>query len=196
MRGHSVIANAAVALATIGVAFPQARLLGAERPVSIQSQTKTRNSIKIVAPNSVLDVKLDKDGALTGRTIDHNGRPVTGARIVVKRGKTEVAQSTTDEQGNFAVKNLKTGLYEVNSGKTVGTYRVWNQNAAPPSAKPHSLLVLGENGARGQYGLTETIAGENLGLILLCATTGLALSALILALHAEDVAQSANEKSP
>lgn len=196
MWGHSVLTNAAVVLATAGIAFPQARLFGAEKTAVTQPQSKVRNSIKVVAPNSVLDVKLDQDGALTGRTIDHTGRAVKGAKIVVKRGKTEVAQSTTDDHGNFAVKNLKTGLYEVNSGNTVGTYRVWNQNAAPPSAKPHSLLVLGENGARGQYGLTETIAGENLGLILLCATTGLALSALILALHAEDVARSANEKSP
>lgn len=196
MWGHSVLTNAAVVLATAGIAFPQVRLFGAEKTAVAQPQSKVRNSIKVVAPNSVLDVKLDQDGALTGRTIDHTGRAVKGAKIVVKRGKTEVAQSTTDDHGNFAVKNLKTGLYEVNSGNTVGTYRVWNQNAAPPSAKPHSLLVLGENGARGQYGLTETIAGENLGLILLCATTGLALSALILALHAEDVARSANEKSP
>lgn len=196
MRGHSVITNAAVALAAFGVAFPETRLLSAEKPAMIQRQSRPRNAIKIVAPNSVLDVKLDKDGALTGRTIDHNGRPVPGAKVLVKRGAVEVAQSTTDVHGNFAVKNLKTGLYEINSGKTVGSYRVWNQNAAPPSAKPHSLLVLGENGARGQYGLTETIAGENLGLILLCATTGLALAGLIVALHAEDVARAADAKSP
>lgn len=190
MRSISLLKGTAVVLATLGLALPQTRAW------ADQQYRPAKPQVKVLAPNSILDIKLGSDGRLTGRTINHDGKPAPGATVVVKQGKSIVAKSVTDEKGQFAVSDLKTGVYEVGSGATVGTYRVWTEKSAPPSAKPHCLLVMGENGARGQYGLTETIAEENLGLILLVATTGLALAALLVALHADRVAHSADNKSP
>lgn len=194
MRTMSWLKNTAVVLAALGVALPQTHAL------ADQQIRASKPQVKVLAPNSILDIKLGADGRMTGRTISHDGKPVEGAIVVVRQGKAIVAKSKTDEKGQFAIADLKTGLYEVGTGPTVGTYRVWSDKSAPPSAKPHCLLVTGENGARGQYGLTETIAEENLGLILLVATTGLATAALIVALHAERVAHSAennnSNKSP
>ena len=176
----------AILLALPGIVLPQSRILANEqKPPSFR--------VKLVKPNSILDAKLGKDGAFTGRTIQHDGTPVVGAIVVVKRGQTIVGQSVTDEHGNFAVKNLKSGVYEVGSGITTGSYRLWTEASAPPAAKPHGLLVLGENGARGQYGLTETILGSNLGLILLATTTALSAAALAVAIDAHNIA---NEDKP
>ena len=175
---------AAILLALPGIVLPQSRLLASEQKVS-------SFQVKLVKPNTILDARLDKDGAFTGRTIEQDGTPVVGAIVVVKRGQIEVGQSVTDEHGNFAVKNLKSGVYEVSSGATTGSYRFWTERTAPPSAKPHGLLVLGQNGARGQYGLTETIFGSNLGLILLVTTTALSAAALAVSIGAENLAHEA-----
>ena len=175
---------AAILFALPGIVLPQSRAFASE-------QKTPSFRVKLVKPNSILDAKLDKDGAFTGRTIEHDGTPVVGAVVVVRSGQTEIGQSVTDEQGNFSVKNLKSGVYEVSSGATTGSYRFWSEATAPPSAKPHGLLVLGPNGARGQYGLTETIFGSNLGLILLVTTTALSAAALAVSVDAHNIAQDA-----
>lgn len=185
-----VLRTAAVVLATVGIVLPQARILANEQTIP------PKTTVKVLPANSILDIRLGKDGALTGRTINHNGNAVVGATVVIKQDQQVVGESVTDEHGNFAVHNLKSGIYEVSCGATKGTYRAWIDKAAPPSAKPHSILVLGENGARGQYGLSNTIVGENLGLIFLAAVTGLSLAALIIALNAERTADDAASKSP
>ncbi len=185
MRRIKFMQGTIVALATIGIVLPQPRILASEK------KPTSKPTIQVAAANAVFDVKLAKNNSFTGRVISHDGVPVVGAKVVMRQGKTEVGQSVTDDLGNFEFQNLKAGLYEVNSGPTAGHYRMWSERSAPPSAKPHGLLVFGENGTRGQYGLTETIAGENLGLILLAATTGLALSGLIIALHTKDTADEA-----
>ena len=190
MQALKILQFAVVVLATVGIVLPQTRILASEQA------TPSKMTVKVLPSNALLDIRLGKDGAFTGRTINHNGKPVVGAKVVISQGKTEVGESVTDEHGNFAVPNLKSGIYDVSCGATTGTYRTWTDKAAPPSAKPHSVLVLGENGARGQYGLTGTIVGENLGLIFLAATTGLALAALIIALKAERTAADDAKKSP
>ncbi len=173
-----VFKGAAVTLAAWGMVFPNSHLLASEQKLP------DRPVIKVTAANSILDVTLSKDGALTGRVIDHGGLAVVGAKVIVKQGKNTVVEAITDQSGNFAAPNLKSGVYDVTSGSTGGSYRVWTEKTAPPAAMPHALLVLGENGA-----------GENLGLILLCATTGLALAALVVAIHAENIADAANKNS-
>lgn len=190
MQALKILRTAAVVLATAGIALPQARILANEQTIP------SKTTVKVLPANAILDIRMGKDGAFTGRTINHNGNAVVGAKVVITQGKEVVGESVTDEHGNFAVLNLKSGIYEVSCGATKGTYRAWTDKAAPPSAKPHSVLVLGENGTRGQYGLTNTIVGENLGLIFLASMTGLALAALIIALNAERTADAAASKSP
>ena len=175
---------AAILLALPGIVLPQYQVFANE-------QKAPPFRVKLLKPNSILDAKLDKDGAFSGRTIQHDGTPVVGAIVVIRHGQTDVGQAVTDDQGNFSVKNLKSGVYEVSSGATTGSYRFWTEGTAPPSAKPYGLLVLGQNGARGQYGLTETIFGSNLGLILLVTTTALSAAALAVAVDAHNIAQEA-----
>jgi Carboxypeptidase regulatory-like domain len=188
-KGFAFIKSASVALAMVGIVFPQTRIL-AEQKLS------PAPAVKIVPENSVLDVSLGKSNAFNGRTVDHTGAPVKGAKVVLKQGKTEVGQSVTDSEGRFAVENLKSGVYQVSCGATEGTYRLWSQQSAPPAAKTQGLLVLGENGARGQYGCC---CDDGSGMWLCAAgaiLAGIAIAALVIAINANNKSDNDNPPRP
>lgn len=181
-KGLTFLKGALVALAMVGVVFPQTQLMAGEQKVQAKN-------VKVLAANSVLDVSLGKDGTFSGRTVDHNGNAVEGAKVVLKQGKTEVGSTTTDKNGNFSVKSLKTGVYQVSSGNTEGSYRLWSEKSAPPSAKTHGLLVMGENGARGQIGATD---GSGIIMVAIgAAAIALGIVAIVIADDARNTANNA-----
>jgi hypothetical protein len=102
-----------------------------------------------VVPSGTFDLVF-QEGRLAGRVVDHTGAAVADAEVAIRQGHKDVARVRTDERGTFAVAGLPAGLYEVGSGKTVGQYRLWTEQTAPPAANEQALLVLGQNGARGQ----------------------------------------------
>jgi hypothetical protein len=137
-----LIRTAAVVLATAGIVLPISSVQAAD---SSQSARRTANAA-IAA-----DVSQTSDGLFAGRVVDHTGSVVENAEVIVRQGTTQVARSRTDKDGMFSVKHLKPGAYQVSSGTTEGLFRVWNGQASPPAARKNALLVLGHNGARGQY---------------------------------------------
>jgi hypothetical protein len=180
-KGFALIRSAAVALAMVGIVFPQTRVLA-------EQKLPTKPSVKILPENTTLDISLGNAGTFSGRTVDHTGAAVEGAKVVLKQGKSIVAETVTDQDGRFAVQKLKSGVYQVGSGATEGTFRMWSEQTAPPSAKSQGLLVLGENGARGQYGCC---CDDGSGMWLCAAgllLAGVAVAALVIAI-------SANHKS-
>ena len=168
MQKSGLFKCAIVALAIIGVVFPKSQLLAAEQARA--------SAIKVVPASTIFDVRLGADGKFQGRVVDHSGTPIEGAKVEVKRGSMVVAQSVTDRDGVYSVKNLSTGQYNVRAGATEGTYRFWSDETAPPSAKSQALLVMGENGARGQYGVMD------LNGIIVATSVAVALAASITAL--------------
>jgi hypothetical protein len=173
MKLNSLFQGAIVALAAVGMVLPAPQLHAAA--------AATTKVVQVEA--SVFDIGLKSDGAFTGRVVDHTGAAAPKAEIVVRQGQQVVAKTSTDAEGRFAVDGLKGGVYEVASGKTVGTYRVWNETAAPPSAKEQALLVLGENGTRGQFGAASP------GAILIAAV---AIAALVISIVALDEAKDSS----
>lgn len=141
MKCFSLIRGAAVTLAALGMMIPNAPALAAG-PQRITMKT---------VDAKIFDISMSQS-TFKGRIVDHTGAAVEGAAVTVKQNNKEVAHSVTDKDGSFAVNNLKNGVYTVASGATEGTFRVWNEKSAPPSAKEQGLLVLGQNGARGQFG--------------------------------------------
>jgi len=133
---------AAVVLATVGIVAPMPTIQAAE--------TRTGAS-RLAVATVAADVSKLKDGSFAGRVVDHTGSVVENAEVIVRQANKEISRSRTDKDGMFAVQNLKPGTYQVASGSTEGLFRVWNDQAAPPSARKNALLVLGHNGARGQY---------------------------------------------
>lgn len=144
MNGFRFVKGVAVSLATLGMVFPQVSVLADGRAVAKASQTAG-------AP----DIALTAGGLLSGRVVDHTGKVIEGASVVIRQGKAEVSKTVTNKEGVYSFKNLKGGIYQVASGNTEGTFRVWAERTAPPVAKEHALLVMGENGARGQFGAVD-----------------------------------------
>ena len=142
MFGFRFMKGAAVSLATLGMMAPQMSLL-AETPAA---KRVTANV------NSIPDIVMSESGTMNGRVCDHNGKVIEGAKVVLKQDNKIVGTTVTNNDGIYSFKNLKGGVYYPSAGNTEGVFRVWSKKSAPPSAKEHALLVMGENGTRGQFG--------------------------------------------
>ncbi len=164
MTGFRFVKGAAVSLATLSMVFPQVRLL-ADGP-----QAPAHTAAKVLQVATVPQIVLTTGGTLSGRVVDHTGKALEGAQVTVRQDKTEIGKTVTNKDGLYSFKNLKGGVYQVASGNTEGVFRVWAEKTAPPAAKEHALLVMGENGARGQFG------GADPTLVIL---TGLVLATLV-----------------
>jgi hypothetical protein len=137
-----LVRGAAIILATCGVVMPLPSIQAAD-----SSHKVGRSAVATIAA----DVAKLADGQFAGRVVDHSGAVVENAEVVIRQGQTEVARTRTDQEGLYSVPNLKPGTYQVSSGTTEGLFRVWGEQSAPPSARKNALIVLGHNGARGQY---------------------------------------------
>lgn len=170
MNGMRFVKGAAVALATLGLAIPSPKLFAADQKPAAKSVAKT-------APKSQIpDISLASGGVFAGRVVDHSGSPLEGAEVVVRQGKTEVTRIVTNKDGLFTAKNMKGGVYQVSSGNTDGVFRLWTEKTAPPAAKGHALLVMGENGARGQFGgVDPTIVALTVGVIAAVVLSAIAV---------------------
>lgn len=168
MFGFRFMKGAAVSLATLGLMVPQARVL-ADAP-----QAKAVG--KADAKKQIPDVFLTEGGTMSGRVVDHTGAVMPGAKVTLKHNNKVVATAQTDKEGVYSFKNLKSGTYYPSSGNTEGVFRVWNKTIAPPSAKEHALLVMGENGARGQFGSADpTLVVLTAGVIAAVVLSAIAL---------------------
>ncbi len=143
MKMFNWLKGAAVTLAALGTMLPAPQLQAAEAkaPLKIERTNAT-----------VLDITMTAEGVFAGRVVDHTGTPVAGAEVVISQGNQHVAKAICDERGAFAVSGLRGGVYEVASGKTTGSFRIWTESAAPESAKEQALVILGQNGTRGAIG--------------------------------------------
>jgi hypothetical protein len=171
MKCMSLVKGAVVALAAVGVVIPQQQLAAAQ-----SAKALTVKSIEA----SVLDLSLTSDKALLGRVVDHTGTALAGAEVVVRQGDNSVTKVTTDKSGNFVVGDLKSGVYQVAAGGSVGTYRVWSEELAPPKAGEQALLVVDQSGARGKKHGWGTLTGGEAFLV------GAIITSLVLGIIAID----------
>ncbi len=179
MKAIELFRGAAMSLATLGIILPQAPVLAQEGA----------NAPRVVAKSDrqlAADIVL-LDGALTGRVVDHAGTPQKNREVVIKQDGREVARVNTNEKGVFAAPKLRPGNYTAQAENTVGNFRVWNETTAPPAAKGHALLVLGQNGARGQFGAVDPT--------LLLLTAGV-LAAVIISAITLDKVNTIDDKLP
>lgn len=160
MNGFRFVKGAAVGLATLSMVFPQIGLLADE------AKAPARAAAKATQVATVPDVALTTGGTFSGRVVDHAGKALEGAQVTMRQGKTEIGQTVTNKEGLYTFKNMKGGVYQVASGNTEGVFRMWAERTAPPSAKEHALLVMGENGARGQFGTVDPTLVILTGLVL------------------------------
>ena len=105
-----------------------------------------------VSPAVARDVALAPGGLLRGHVVDAKGVAMKGAPVSVWHENYQVAQTVTDENGQFSVTGLRAGVHRLQAGQGGDVYRFWTAEAAPPGAQPGSVVVPGEAVVRGQNG--------------------------------------------
>lgn len=109
-----------------------------------------------VAPR---DIALHQGGVLVGQIVDAKGVSIAKAQVSLFSAGKEVARTQSDSTGNFAVKGLKGGVYQVASENNQGVYRLWSAQTAPPSAQRGMMLVSDTDIALGQGGQAGPFRG-------------------------------------
>ncbi len=97
----------------------------------------------------VTDVALAQGGILNGKVVDRQGAAQARVAVHLVRDGEMVAASETDAQGEFHVAGLRGGVYQVETSQSVGVYRLWAEQTAPPAANEGILIVNGDDAVRG-----------------------------------------------
>lgn len=170
MFGFRFVKGTAISLATIGLMMPQTRLM-ADLP-----QPKALVN-KSTAVTRIPDLVMTDGTTVTGRVCNHTGKFLEGAKVQLKQDNKTISSTVTDKDGVYSFKGVKSGVYHMSSGNTEGVFRVWTEKTAPPTAKEHALLVMGENGARGQFGsIDPTLVVLTAGIIGSVAVGAIAIN--------------------
>ncbi len=102
--------------------------------------------------SDIADVAIQAGGVLIAQEYTAEGTPHAGTTVTIQKQGRQLVQATTDANGMLAVSGLQGGVYQLAVGQTVGSYRLWAPDTAPPAAKPGALLVEGQGVVRGQFG--------------------------------------------
>jgi hypothetical protein len=138
--------RALVGLASLGLLLPGHVLAAASSPAAPAPAVKSETP---ASPN-VIDVALQASGVLRGVVVDQQGALLGKTEVKVWQKDRAIAATQTDEQGRFAVSNLRGGVYQITAADGQGMYRVWAVNTAPPVAQPGAMVVAGHDLVRGQ----------------------------------------------
>ena len=169
MKTTSIVKGLAAALACFGMVLPQHAMAAPPAPQP-QSQTQTQSPLPPAHASLVVtDVALAEGGVLVGQAVTAEGTPLVRTPVSIQSQGREIATTTTDANGAFAVQGLRGGVHTVTAGGNASTFRLWAPNTAPPVAQQGALIVAGDNVVRGALG-DGSFLGNPLVLALLIAT--------------------------
>lgn len=91
----------------------------------------------------VIDCRRGKDHCVSGKLVDSQGRPVSGATLTLANSAGHKVHAKTDRNGGFQFRQAATGIYAMQAGANRGQMvRVWDDSIAPPQAKSKILAVV------------------------------------------------------
>ena len=122
-------------------AKPRVAKPGGVTPASFTPQSEVKVASKKATVPAAIDVALAKEGTVSGQVFGTDKKGVPNTPVSIRQGKEEIAQTTTDKDGRFEVKNLKGGVYLVTSSSGYGLFRFWAPKSAPPAAHEQVLLM-------------------------------------------------------
>jgi len=126
----TILKSALAGLACLGMAIPS----------NVTAEGAKTN--QIASKVQIADVALS-NGVMSGKVVDSQGQQISGSVVKVSLGSKVVASAVTNAEGEFAVGDLKSGLYQVSTGETQSVVRLWDGQVAPPAAKSNVLIVQG-----------------------------------------------------
>lgn len=143
MKATDFVRVVSATVVCLGLVFSVDMLCGAE-PADV-----SRASGEAKAP-TVIDVKLGPGGVLRGRVVDTQGTGDARVEVLVRQATGGSVKTETDQHGDFSVRGLRGGMYQVVVGPTGRTVRAWAPNTAPPVARDALLVVIPKNVVLGQ----------------------------------------------
>jgi hypothetical protein len=155
-------------MAGLNLAIPQVMVCAAEKAPA----TKPAKAIK--------DIKLTSAGELTGKVVTADGKPVDGAAVSVAQNGKPVVRTISSQKGEFKATGLKAGVYQVASGRSIQTVRVWSEDVAPPAALASTTIVQGPV-VRGQDEFDYWETDEIIVGVIATTALGIGIAALVVA---------------
>ena len=144
-----ILWKTAIALACVGMVAPHPQTL-----VAGQSTQSSRQGVQIS------DVSLRTGGVLVGQVVDVQGKSLQNAPVAVVFGEKTIAQTKTDRNGRFVVRNLRGGVHQIKAGTGSTNCRFWTAKAAPPASRTAALIVSDGSIVRGQGCATEPVYAD------------------------------------
>ena len=210
MKSRDLWKSALLVLGAVGTVVPASLVTAADVSAvsskTVASKTTSQSSVKSQADLKprrnarveISDVSLGAKGELTGFVLDGQGKAVAGSKVIVRLGRKNVAETTTDATGRFRVEGLRGGVYQIVHADGVSVFRVWKNGTAPRSAKFNALLIARKQRVvRGQDGVGPlammqpgTLAASGAAI----AGVTLGIVGLTEASEANDEADAANAK--
>ena len=114
------------------------------------------------------DIRLH-EGQLHGQVVNNQGQAVADSPVVIRQGDKVVGHTMSDECGNFVIRDLNTGMYQVEANGRATIHRVWDATIAPPAAGQGVMLVTDEEVVRGNLGHLGHLGHTGLGGVALTA---------------------------
>jgi hypothetical protein len=118
---------------------------------------------------TMTDVALSDGGTLQGQVVDIQNVGQTGVPIVLRSQNRDVAQTISAANGQFEVRNLHGGVYNVATAQGENTFRLWAPRTAPPAAKNRAIVYV-QNAVSGGGGGLKAVLGHPLVLPAIIAT--------------------------
>ena len=177
-------ARAAAFVACLGTVLPSAIWADGPRqtpaPPAKAAAKKAPAEVKKAAPAEVkkagpVDVALNKSGTLQGSVLASDGKPLDGSLVTLRDGDSVIATTTSDVRGQYALNNLKGGVYQLTAGQQTAVVRVWPSESAPPTALNHAVMVAPTVRAQDGYEEGGGAGGLDIVSLLTLGTAGGAL---------------------
>lgn len=130
----------AVSLACLTWLLPT-HAISAAQPVSDSGTAATAG---------IVDVRLDRHGAIRGHLLDPAGQGLADRPVVLQQAGGAVSRTQTDAAGGFVLQRVAGGVHQLTTEHGTVTCRVWTHAAAPPSATDQLTVVAGQTLVRGQ----------------------------------------------
>ncbi|WP_162006743.1 carboxypeptidase-like regulatory domain-containing protein [Roseimaritima sediminicola] len=165
MKMMNWLCSLAVAVATVGIACPQAVQAG-------RAATSQQNPALQIKNGGL--IQLGADGTLRGALVDANGRGVDEAPVIVVRDGHVVAELKTDAEGRFAAKDLKDGRYLVATHDGIYRYQMTTEAPAGQQVKQGAIIKVDGEVARGKW-----FTGMSGGLLASLAIAGIVAGIII-----------------
>ena len=155
MKSFRLLTRTAVGLALAGLVVPEP-LVRAAGP-AVPAMTERLPAAPQAAPfapaaPTISDVALASGGVFAGQVVDAEGRPQAGTVVAVSQQQQVLATVLADQKGQFSIRGLQGGMYQVTVGSKMANYRLWAADTAPPNAQRSALLIAdqGQDVVRGQ----------------------------------------------